>query len=44
MAVTTTADPILAEHYRTWIGFTRLMRYVLAAIIIILALLSYFLL
>ena len=32
----TTADPLLAEHYRTWIGFTRLIRYVLAVIIIIL--------
>jgi hypothetical protein len=43
MALTTTTDPLLAEHYRTWVGFTRLMRYVLAAVIIIVALLGYFL-
>jgi hypothetical protein len=41
---TTTMDPMLQDHYRTWVGFTRLMRYVLAAVIITLALLSYFLL
>jgi hypothetical protein len=38
-----TMDPLLAEHYRTWIGFTRLIRYVIAALVIILALLGYFL-
>ena len=38
-----TMDPLLAEHYRTWVGFTRLIRYVIAALIIILALLGYFL-
>jgi hypothetical protein len=43
-ATTTTTDPLLAEHYRTWVGFTRLIRYVLVSLIIILALLSYFLL
>lgn len=43
MAVTTT-DPLLREHFRTWVGFTRLMRYVIAALVIILALLGYFLL
>lgn len=41
---TSTMDPMLADHYRTWVGFTRLIRYVLAAIIIMLALLGYFLL
>jgi hypothetical protein len=39
-----TSDPLLAEHYRTWVGFTRLMRYVLAAVIITLVLLATFLL
>jgi hypothetical protein len=43
-ATTTTTDPLLAEHYRTWVGFTRLMRYVLATIVIVLVLLGYFLL
>ena len=38
-----TMDPLLAEHYRTWVGFTRLIRYVIAALVIILALLGYFL-
>jgi hypothetical protein len=40
----TTADPMLAEHYRTWVGFTRLIRYVLAALVILLLLMAYFLL
>jgi Bacterial aa3 type cytochrome c oxidase subunit IV len=40
---TSAMDPMLAEHYRTWVGFTRLIRYVIAAVIIILALLGYFL-
>ncbi|MBV8121145.1 MAG: aa3-type cytochrome c oxidase subunit IV [Alphaproteobacteria bacterium] len=44
MAVTSTTDPLLAQHYRTWRGFTRLIRYVLAAIVIILLLMAYFLL
>ncbi len=39
----TTADPMFAEHYRTWVGFTRLIRYVLAAVVITLVLLAYFL-
>ena len=39
----TTMDPELARHYQTWVGFTRLMRYVLAAVVITLALLGYFL-
>jgi hypothetical protein len=42
MAASTT-DPFLAEHYRTWVGFTRLIRYVLAALVITIALLGYFL-
>jgi len=42
MAVTT-SDPMLAEHLRTWVGFTRLIRYVLAFLIILLALMGYFL-
>jgi hypothetical protein len=40
----TTADPMLAEHYRTWVGFTRLIRYVLAFLVILLLLMAYFLL
>jgi hypothetical protein len=44
MAISSTTDPLLAEHYRTWLGFTRLLRYVLAAIVITLVLLAYFLL
>jgi aa3 type cytochrome c oxidase subunit IV len=39
-----TMDPLLAEHYRTWVGFTRLIRYVVAALVILLALMGYFLL
>ena len=40
----TTADPMLTEHYRTWVGFTRLIRYVLASVVILLLLMAYFLL
>jgi hypothetical protein len=39
----TTMDPELQRHYQTWVGFTRLMRYVLAVVVIIVALLGYFL-
>ncbi len=39
----TTMDPELQRHYQTWIGFTRLMRWVLALVVITLALLGYFL-
>jgi Bacterial aa3 type cytochrome c oxidase subunit IV len=39
-----TMDPMLAEHYRTWLGFTRLIRYVLAFVIILLILMAIFLL
>jgi hypothetical protein len=42
MALTTT-DPEFVRHYQTWVGFTRLMRYVLAAVVITVALLGYFL-
>jgi hypothetical protein len=38
-----TMDPLFAEHYRTWVGFTRLIRYVIAALVILLALMGYFL-
>jgi hypothetical protein len=44
MAISSTTDPLLAEHYRTWLGFARLLRYVLAAVVITLVLLAYFLL
>jgi Bacterial aa3 type cytochrome c oxidase subunit IV len=40
----TTADPMLADHYRTWVGFTRLIRWVVASVIILLLLMAYFLL
>jgi Bacterial aa3 type cytochrome c oxidase subunit IV len=40
----TTADPMLADHYRTWVGFTRLIRWVLASVVILLLLMAYFLL
>jgi hypothetical protein len=43
MALTTTMDPQLAEHYRTWVGFTRLIRYVLVFLVILLAGMGYFL-
>ncbi|MFZ3238320.1 MAG: aa3-type cytochrome c oxidase subunit IV [Stellaceae bacterium] len=39
-----TMDPLLAEHYRTWLGFTRLIRYVLAALVILLIFMAIFLL
>lgn len=39
----TTMDPDLRRHYQTWIGFTRFMRYLIAAVVITLALLGYFL-
>jgi hypothetical protein len=39
-----TMDPMLAEHYRTWLGFTRLIRYVLAFLVILLILMAIFLL
>ena len=35
-------DPIYTEHYRTWLGFTRLIKYALILIVIILAGLAYF--
>jgi Bacterial aa3 type cytochrome c oxidase subunit IV len=38
-----TMDPMYAEHYRTWLGFTRLIRYVLVLLVIILAGMAYFL-
>ena len=40
----TTMDPMLSEHYRTWVGFTRLIRYVIAALVILLILMAIFLL
>ena len=40
----TTMDPLLADRYHTWVGFTRLIRYALAAIIAILILMAIFLL
>jgi hypothetical protein len=38
----TAIDPELERHRQTWIGFTRLIRYALAAIIIILVGLAIF--
>jgi|GEM_PF-794741 hypothetical protein len=43
MAATTT-ELVFAEHYRTWLRFTRLIRYVVALIVILLLLMAYFLL
>jgi hypothetical protein len=40
----TTMDPDLARHYQTWRGFTRLLRYAVAIIVIILILMATFLL
>jgi hypothetical protein len=40
----TAVDPEFQQHYRTWLGFTRLIRYALTAIIIILVGMAYFLL
>jgi hypothetical protein len=36
-------DPLYTEHYRTWLGFTRLIRYVLVFLVILLAGMGYFL-
>ena len=38
-----TMDPQFAQHYRTWLGFTRLIKYVLAFLVILLAGMAYFL-
>jgi Bacterial aa3 type cytochrome c oxidase subunit IV len=38
-----TMDPLYSEHYRTWLGFTRLIRYALVLIVILLAGMGYFL-
>jgi IS5 family transposase len=37
-------DPELERHRRTWIGFTRFIRYSLAVVVIILILMAIFLL
>ena len=37
-------DPQYEQHYRTWVGFTRFLRWNTAAVIIILILLAIFLL
>jgi hypothetical protein len=37
-------DPQFQEHYRDWIGFTRLMKYGLVTVVVILVLLAIFLL
>ena len=36
-------DPELERHRRTWIGFTRLMKYAIATIVVILAGMAIFL-
>jgi len=36
-------DPELQRHRQTWIGFARLLRYAIAAIVIILGLMAIFL-
>lgn len=40
----TAIDPEFERHRRTWIGFTRLMRYALAIIIVVLIGMAIFLL
>jgi hypothetical protein len=40
----TAIDPELERHRRTWIGFTRLMKYVIALVVIILVGMATFLL
>jgi hypothetical protein len=40
----TTIDPLFAEHYRTWLGFTRLIKFGLVTVIIILIFMAIFLL
>jgi Bacterial aa3 type cytochrome c oxidase subunit IV len=40
----TVVDPEFQQHYRTWIGFTRLIKFGLGAIIIILIGMAIFLL
>jgi len=37
-------DPQFQQHYRTWIGFTRLIKFGLAAIVILLVGMAIFLL
>ena len=37
-------DPEFQQHYRTWIGFTRLMKITVAVVVILLAGMAYFLL
>ncbi len=38
-----TMDPMYTDHYRTWLGFTRLIKYVIALVVILLAGMGYFL-
>lgn len=38
-----TADPELERHRRTWIGFTRFMKWAVAVIVVILVLMGIFL-
>jgi hypothetical protein len=38
-----TIDPELERHIQSWVAFTRFMRYMLAVVVITLALLGYFL-
>jgi hypothetical protein len=40
----TVVDPEFQQHYQTWISFTRLIKFGLAATIIVLVLLAIFLL
>jgi hypothetical protein len=38
-----TMDPMYTDHYRTWLGFTRLIKYVIVLVVILLAGMGYFL-
>jgi hypothetical protein len=40
----TLIDPMFQDHYRTWIGFTRLMKWSLAVMVVILVGMAIFLL
>jgi hypothetical protein len=40
----TLVDPLFQDHYRTWIGFTRVMKWSLAAVVVILVGMAIFLL
>jgi hypothetical protein len=40
----TVVDPQFQQHYRNWIGFTRLIKFALAGIVVVLLGMAFFLL